>query len=147
VQESLVAGRGTPTAPIQHVVFSGLQFSYATWLRPSTPEGFAEVQATWTLTGKGAGNTQGLCADVPGGTCPYGAWTKTPGNVTFAYARDIRFTGDGFVHLGGAGLDLGRGVQRATVQGCVFTDISANGVQLGEVDNPTATGADRATGN
>lgn len=147
VLETLVSGRGTASAPLHHVAFRGLQFSYATWLRPSTPEGLSEVQATYSLTGTGAGNTQGLCTLVPGGTCPYGAWTKTPGNVSFRYLRDAQFTGNGFVHLGGAGLDLGLGSQRVTVEGNVFTDISANGIQLGEVNNPTATGADRATGN
>lgn len=147
VLETLLSARGTAALPIHDVVFNGLQFSYATWLRPSTPEGFSEVQATYTLTGKGAGNTQGLCANVPGGTCPYGAWTKTPGNVSFGYAKNVQLTGDGFAHLGGTGLDLGRGTQNATVKGSVFTDISGNGLQLGEVDNPTAGAADRATGN
>jgi hypothetical protein len=147
VLETLLSARGTAALPIHDVVFNGLQFSYATWLRPSTPEGFSEVQATYTLTGKGAGNTQGLCANVPDGTCPYGAWTKTPGNVSFGYAKNVQLTGDGFAHLGGTGLDLGRGTQNATVKGSVFTDISGNGLQLGEVDNPTAGAADRATGN
>jgi hypothetical protein len=147
VLETLLSARGTAAAPIHNVVFDGLQFSYATWLRPSTTEGFSEVQATYTLTGKGAGNTQGLCGNVPGGTCPYGAWTKTPGNVAVAYAHDIRFSGVGFAHLGGTGLDLGRAVQRATVVGSVFTDISGNGLQLGEVDNPTAPATERTSDN
>ena len=147
VLETLISARGTATAPIHHVVFNGLQFSYATWLRPSTPEGFSEVQATWTFTGTGAGNTQGLCTLVPGGTCPYGPWTKTPGNVSVQYAQRIRFTGNGFVHLGGAGLDLGKGVQNVTVQGNVFTDVSANGIQLGEVNNPKASTVDRVSRN
>jgi len=147
VLETLVSGRGTASAPLHHVIFDGLQFSYATWLRPSTPEGFAEIQATYGYTGKDAAKTQGLCSNVPGGTCPYGAWTKTPGNVSFSYARNLRITGGGFAHLGGTGLDLGRGTQSSTVQGTVFTDISGNAVQLGEVDNPEAAGADRTTGN
>src|SRR6266545_1962033 len=147
VLETLVSGRGTATAPLHDVTFTGLQFSYATWLRPSTPEGLSEVQATVSLTGTGAGSTQGLCTNVPGGTCPYGAWTKTPGNVSFAYARDIQFLGDGFVHLGGAGLDLDHGTPGTTVKGSVFTDISGNGLQLGGLDKPGATGADRTSAN
>lgn len=147
VLETLVSAHGTAAAPIRDVVFNGLQFSYATWLRPSTPEGFSEVQATYTLTGPGAGNKQGLCSLVPGGGCPYGAWTKTPGHVSVAYAQNVRFTGDGFAHLGGTGLDLGRAVKNATVRGSVFTDISGNGLQLGEVDNPTAPAAERTSDN
>lgn len=147
VLETLLSGRGTASAPIQHLVFDGLQFSHATWLRPSTPEGFSEIQATYVYTGNDAAKTQGLCSNVPGGTCPYGAWTRTPGHVSFTYARDLTFTGGGFAHLGGTGLELGRGTQNSTVRGNVFTDISGNGLQLGEVDNPEAAAAERASGN
>jgi hypothetical protein len=147
VQETLLSVTGTATEAVHNVQFNGLQFSYATWLRPSTPEGFSEVQATYTLTGTAAGDTQGLCSLVPGGTCPYGAWTKTPGGVKFAYVHDVAITGSIFTHLGATGLDLGRGTQRTLVQGNVFTDISGNGLQLGEVDNPDAQGAEQAAGN
>jgi hypothetical protein len=141
--ESLVQGSG-----VQHLTFSGITFAYATWLRPSTGEGFSEVQANFTLTGAKAYATQGLCSQAPGGTCPFGAWTKTPGNVSFGHATGLRFTGDAFVHLGGAGLDLGDGTQSATVQGCVFTDISGNGLQVGDVDIAQASrSADRTTHN
>jgi hypothetical protein len=147
VLETLVSGTGTVSAPIHDITFSGLQFSYATWLRPATGEGLSEVQATISLTGTGAGGKQGLCANVTGGTCPYGNWTPTPGNVSFRYARNLEFLGDGFVHLGAAGLDLGDGTQTSTVKGSVFTDISGSGLQLGGVDGPLATGADRTSRN
>jgi hypothetical protein len=132
---------------VQNLVVNGLQFSYATWLRPSTDEGFSEIQAGYTITGTTGYKTEGLCTFAPGGTCPYGAWTKEPGNVSFGYARNVRFTGDAFVHLGAAGLDLGNGSANDVVKGCVFTDVSGNGLELGAVDKPQATGADRTTGN
>jgi hypothetical protein len=135
--ETLVSG-----ADLHDVTFSGITFGYATWLRPSTGEGLSEVQATLSLTGAGAYARQGLCGQVSGGTCPFGAWTKAPGNVTFHHATGIRFTGDAFVHLGAAGLDLGDGSQNGLVQGCVFADISGNGLQVGDVDiaqTPTAS--------
>src|SRR6266508_2236872 len=47
--ETLLAG-----ANVSNVTFSGIQFAYATWLRPSTGEGLSEVQATVSLTGPGA---------------------------------------------------------------------------------------------
>jgi hypothetical protein len=127
--ETLVSG-----ANLKNVTFSGIQFGYATWLRPSSGEGLSEVQANLSLTGAGAYAKQGLCGQASGGTCPFGAWTKAPGNVSFHHATGIRFTGDAFVHLGAAGLDLGDGTQNAVVQGCVFTDISGSGLQLGGVD-------------
>ncbi|MFD1044680.1 right-handed parallel beta-helix repeat-containing protein [Kibdelosporangium lantanae] len=147
VLESLLSVTGTASDPVHNVVFDGLQFSYATWLQPSTPDGFSEVQATYTLTGAGAGDSQGLCSLVPGGGCPYGAWSKTPGGVRLSYVRDVAITGSVFAHLGGTGLDLGRGTQRTLLRGNVFTDISGNGVQLGEVDNPGAGAAERASDN
>ncbi|HTA95514.1 MAG TPA: right-handed parallel beta-helix repeat-containing protein, partial [Verrucomicrobiae bacterium] len=58
------------------------------------------------------------------------------GNVSFSYDSGIQFLGDNFVHLGGAGLELGDGSQSDTVEGCVFTDISANGLELGGVNLP-----------
>jgi hypothetical protein len=147
VLETLVSGNGTAGAPIHDLTFSGLQFSYATWLRPATGDGLSEVQATVSLTGTGAGSTQGLCANVSGGTCPYGNWTTTPGNVSFRYTRNVSFVGDSFVHLGATGLNLGDGTQTTTVKGCVFTDIAGNGLQLGGLDQPLATGADRTSRN
>jgi len=138
VLETLVEGVGTATAPIHNIVFSGLQFSYATWLGPSSKEGFSEIQANYQVTGPDGYSRQALCDLVPGGACPYGAWTQAPGNLSFAFARDVQFVSDDFIHLGAAGLTLGDGAQRDLVQGCIFTDISGNGVQLGGVDTPLA---------
>src|SRR5437763_1042315 len=142
VLQQLVTGNG-----VQHVVFNGLQFSYATWLTPSSDTGFSEIQAGYTITGSNGFAVQGLCDFAPGGTCPYGAWTKEPANVSFTNARNVQFTNNGFVHLGAAGLDLGNGSQNDLVKGNVFTDISGNGIELGAVDKPLATGADKTTAN
>jgi hypothetical protein len=148
VLQTLVSGQGTQAAPVHNLVFSGIQFSYATWLQPSTPEGFSEIQANYTITGPDGYATQGLCQFVPGGTCPYGNWTAEPGNVDFGYDQHVQFLGDSFVHLGAAGLRLGDGSQQDTVQGSVFTDISGNGLELGGVDNPEPTAAAQdTTGN
>jgi hypothetical protein len=143
--QTLVSGHGTADAPVQNIAFSGIRFSYATWLQPSSPDGFSEIQATYTITGQGGYATEGLCQFVAGGTCPYGNWTKAPGNVSFAYDQNISFTGDAFTHLGAAGLDLGDGSQNDLVQGDVFTDISGNGLELGGVDTPEPTEAAQHT--
>jgi Fibronectin type III domain/Right handed beta helix region/Protein of unknown function (DUF1565) len=145
--ETLIAGAGTPAAPVRNLAFVGLRFEYAGWLRPSTPEGFSEIQANYTLTSVGGWSKQGLCSLVPGGWCPYGAWTKEPGNVTFQYGQGIQFRNDAFLHLGAAGLDLGEGAQANVVEGCVFTDISGNGIELGGVANPQAPAAQRTRDN
>jgi hypothetical protein len=110
-------------------------------MQPGTPTGFSEVQAGYTVTGNGGYATEGVCFYARHGTCPFGAWTKEPGNVQFSYDRDLTFANDRFVHLGAAGLNLDNGTQDATVIGSVFTDISGNGVEIGGVDKPMARGA------
>lgn len=147
VLESLVTLRGTATRPIHDVTFSGIQFSYATWLGPSTPTGFSEIQANYQVTGKDGYAKQALCNFVPGGECPFGNWTKTPGNISVAFDRHIQFLNDVFTHLGAAGLDFASGSQHDVVEGSIFTDISGNGLQLGGVEAPLAPIADFTSDN
>jgi hypothetical protein len=156
VLEKLVTGGGSAHAPLHNVVFSGIQFSYATWLGPQFhgqggSDGFSEIQANYQVTGANGAAAQGLCHVPPPaytlGTCPFGAWTQIPGNVSLTYDQDIQFTNDAFVHLGAAGLALGDGSQHDTVKGDVVTDVSGNGIEIGNVDMPTATGASQTLGN
>ena len=147
VLEKLIDARGTAADPVHNIVFSGIQFSYATWLGPNGPDGFSEIQAGYQVTGPEGYSKEGLCTLVPGGMCPYGAWTKEPANLSLSFAHDIRFTRDDFVHLGAAGLDLGEGAHNDVVEGSVFTDISGNGVELASVDKPLAPDAEFAIGN
>jgi hypothetical protein len=138
VLEKLVGAEGSAAAPVQNIVFSGIQFSYATWLGPSSNEGFSEIQANYQVTGPDGYSRQALCTLVPDGTCPYGAWTPEPGNLDFRFSHNIQFRDDSFVHLGAAGLSLGDGAQNDVIEGCIFADISGNGVELGGVDAPLA---------
>ena len=147
VLQTLVAGNGTAADPIRNIVFRGIQFAYATWLGPSGPDGFSEIQANYQVTGPDGYSRQALCRLVPNGTCPFGAWTPAPGNVEFHYAHHIKFLDDDFVHLGAAALSLGDGSQDDSVQGCLFTDISGNGVDLGGVNQPLAPVAEFTSGN
>ena len=147
MQEALVDVAGTPSHPTHDVSFTGIEFAYATWLGPSTPAGFSEIQANYQVTGYDGFARQGLCTLVPGGACPYADWTKTPGNVRVAAGHNIHFLNDVFVHLGAAGLDLGEGTQGSLVEGCIFTDISGNGLQLGGVSAPLAPEAEFTSDN
>lgn len=147
VLQSLVALKGTASQPIHDVIFSGIQFSYATWLGPSTSTGFSEIQANYQVTGKDGFAKQALCNFVPGGECPYANWTKTPGNITVAFDRHIQFLNDVFAHLGAAGLDFASGSQNNIVESSIFTDISGNGLQLGGVEAPLAPIAEFTSDN
>lgn len=143
----LVVGSGTPAAPIKNVTFANLEFAYATWLQPGTSQGFSEVQAGFTITGRRGFATEGLCHFAKGGACPYGAWTEEPGNIELRYDHDITFENDRFVHLGAAALDLGNGSQDDTVRGSVFTDVSGNGIELGGVNLPDVKPASQTLDN
>jgi len=142
VLETLVSGHGRPKNPIHHIIFSGLQFSFGTWLFPSSGEGFSEIQANYLVTGEDGYSAQGLDSLVPNGKEPFGAWAKSAGNISFSYDHDIQFLKDAFVHLGAAGLDLGNGSQSDLVEGCIFTDTSGCGIELGDVTLPQANDAE-----
>jgi hypothetical protein len=147
VLQSLVVAAGTSSHPLQNVTFSGIQFSYATWLGPSSDEGFSAIQANYQVTGKDGYDKQGLCDLVPGGACPYADWTRAPGNVSISRGQHIQFLNDVFTHLGAAGLDLSSGTRNSLVEGCIFTDISGNGLQLGGVEAPLAPIAEFTSNN
>ena len=145
VQPTLVDVAGTLAAPVHDLTFSGLQFSYGTWTAPDSTNGFAEMQADWTLTGPNAVNTQGTCTySTPAGSCPYASWTRTPANVVLSATHHVTMEGDTFAHLGGAGLDVMYGSQGDVITGNEFTDIAASGIQLGSTNDPlpSAAGAD-----
>src|SRR5262249_19859769 len=142
VLEKLGDGNGSATNPIQHIVLNGIQFSYATWLGPEfhgqgSTDGFSAIQATYPVTGPDRAARQALCdvarASVRG-ACRYAAWSQTPANVSLSFDQNIQFTNDASVRLGGAGLGLNNGSQNDLVKGNVFTDISGNGIPLGNVN-------------
>ncbi len=134
---SLLDVAGTLDNPVHNITFSGLRFSYDTWTQPDTVQGFAEMQADWTLTGPNAANTEGTCNySIVHGTCPFASWTRTPGAVQLSATHDVTLGFDTFTHLGGAGLDLTYGSQDDLVQGNVFTDIAASAIQLGSTNDP-----------
>jgi F5/8 type C domain/Right handed beta helix region len=132
--QTLVSGTGTEADPLTGLTLSGLSFEYGGWTAPDGPDGFSEVQANMGLTGANAYEDEGTCdifSTTSPGSCPYGGWTMTPGNVVFAYTDGLTITGDTFTHLGAAGLQFGQDTDNSNITGNVFTDISANGLEIG----------------
>ena len=144
--QTLVSSAGTSAAPIHDIAFRGITFSYATWLEPSSTNGYSAFQAGTYLTGANAYRLQGAC-DSPHAGCPYAAYDQIPGNVSFAHDQRITFSGNTFTHLGAAGLALGDASQDDVVAGNLFTDTSAGGLSIGGVDAPQASGAELTSGN
>lgn len=135
--QTLVQIRGTLTAPVRDITLQGLQFSYGGWTAPDGRDGFAQMQADWTLTGPNAANVEGNCQySTPPGSCPFASWTRTPANVVLTAARNVDLVGDTFSHLGGAGLDVYYGSRGDVIQGNEFEDIAASAIQLGSTNDP-----------
>ena len=123
-------------AGAHNVTVSGLTFSYGTWTAIDGRNGFPQMQADWYLTGKNANTLEGSCHyNKPAGTCPFASWTRTPANVVLTGTRNVSMLGNRFVHLGGAGLDLYKGANHDLVEGNEFSDIAAEGIQLGATND------------
>ena len=124
VLETLVEGSGELDRPVSNLRFEGLTFAHATWLSPSSSNGYVADQSGFRLVGEGhAFNIIGHDKDV----------VRTPGNVRFQFARNITFNGNIFEHLGGAGLDFDTGSQGNVIENNLFEDVSSAAIQLGGV--------------
>lgn len=124
VVEALISGRGSVTRPIANINFRGLSFEHATWLDPSGPNGYASDQSGFHLTGGGhLPNVIGHDQNT----------TRTPGNVRFRFAQNVRLIGNDFKHLGGVAIDFDTGSQNNSIIGNRVEDVSAAGIQLGGV--------------
>ena len=119
----LVDARGTLARPVGHLRFDGLTFAYATWMGVSGPEGYADDQTGFHVTG----------ANQPQ-TLEHAQYTtRTPGNLRFIYARDVTIRNSTFQHLGAVAVDFDTGSQHDTIADNRFSDISAAAIQLGGV--------------
>jgi len=151
--ESLVVGTGTLDDPVRDLTFRGLTFAHTTWRQPSGDDGFVEMQANTTLTGRGASGTvkgpglrpQGTCQyTTPRGSCPFAAWTMPPAAVTFRAAHAVTLERDTLTHLGAAGIRFAFGSKDNVIRGNEITDTSGSGILLGGTDDqlPSFVGAD-----
>ena len=118
-------------APIHDIEFRGLSFQYATWLAPSAG-GYLDNQA---------GVLWDAVTHLP---------IQIPGAVAVRRGQRIRFDGNSFSHLGGAGVQLGDGTRDSDLIGNTFDDLSGGAISVGEVDDyyltdALAAGPDRMT--
>lgn len=125
ILQTLIQG-GSSSSPISHIGFDGLTFSYATWFYPNNSTGYVCDQSGFHLDGdhSGESNIVGHAKNV----------VRTPGNLSFSYAKNMTFTNNTFEHLGAVGLDFATGSQNNQIINNTFNDISAAGIQLGGVD-------------
>ncbi len=127
--EGLIVARGTAKAPVTDLRFEGITFTGATWMEPSSADGYVDDQNGFRLVGRGhptniIGHDQ---HDV-----------ATPGSLQFDRARRITVRGNVFEHLGAIGVSFGSGAQHNRIEDNVFSDLSAGGIQLGDVTEADA---------
>lgn len=114
--QTLVSINGTQEAPVANLQFVGLTFEFATWQFGNS--GVVDHQANMLF------NPPTDTVLAPG--------SLVPAAVACHTCRNVTFEGDTFRHLGGSGLGFDGGGSGNAVIGSVFTDISGNGIQVGE---------------
>ena len=136
--QSLMQVSGTLTTPVHDLSFSGLTFTTATWLQPSTDVGFAQVQDNLNVT---KAPNQGECSYAVGaaGSCPWGAFSQPLANIQLTAADRVTFEGDTFTDLGGVGLGAEYGSDDNLIQGSTFTQIASSAIWLGCSGDPNPT--------
>ena len=128
--------------PAHDLVFSGLTFSYTSWLEPNGASGYADQQTGGYLVGPrsdypGGGQSPAFEAARP-------HWLQMPAAVQVSNAYNISFVGDTFVDLGQVGLGIGNdanahatgvglGADGVRVIGNVFSQIAGGGIVIGGV--------------
>jgi hypothetical protein len=108
--ESLLRIGGTYAAPAHHLSFAGLQFSFTTWLLPSSNQGYADQQTGAYMFGTWARPADWLTSCQQG--CPaFEAarphWRQMPAAVQVSAANAITFADNRFAYLGQVGLGIG----------------------------------------
>jgi hypothetical protein len=129
--QTLLSVTGIIDTPVTNVIFSNITFAYTSWLGTSQV-GFAEMQAAFRISQ----DLTRLYADYNGQLLDVNQeYDKTPGGIALTYAHNVLFDRCTFAHMGGSGLDLQLGSQNDTISGGRFFDISANAIQVGDVQS------------
>ncbi len=105
VLETLIKGTGTLGSPVTNIRFEGLTFYYVTWLAPNSGYGWPDY------------------------FCSYPNKRDTWASVNFSYADSIVFEKNVFAHLGGLGIQLGKGSRNNIISGNHFFDISGTAIE------------------
>ena len=131
--ESLVRVEGTLDRPVENIIFQGILFEHATWMRPSEA-GHVPLQAgmfmldAYRLRPKGTAERPKLDNQEWLGRPPAGVSVLNANHISFERCR--------FEHMASAGLDFQSGTHDDLVEGCLFRDLGGNGIQIGKFADP-----------
>ncbi|WP_176083204.1 right-handed parallel beta-helix repeat-containing protein [Martelella sp. HB161492] len=146
--DHLISISGTYDNPVRDLRFEGLQFSYTSWLGPSSAEGYANQQSGSFLAGPLDARPDGAIK-----TCGWGCrgfetrrneWSQMPAAVQVSAAERVSFDRDIFAHLGQIALGIGNnddatesgiglGTANIEVSENVFTDLAGGAIMAGGI--------------
>ncbi|HVX42507.1 MAG TPA: fibronectin type III domain-containing protein, partial [Mycobacteriales bacterium] len=141
VAESLLEVTGTADHAIENLSLRGITFADATWLGPSSDLGFPDDSYNMIAIPLQPGEEHSYFWS--GGVRN----VQMHSNITLTAAHNVLLEGDTFTRLGGAGVTLDDGSQHDAVRDSVFTDISGQAVQVGNVDKAAQSGPWLVTDN
>ncbi|MDT0316979.1 right-handed parallel beta-helix repeat-containing protein [Streptomyces millisiae] len=146
--ETLIEVGGTYDEPAHDLSFEGLTFTGTTWLRPSSPDGYANQQTGAFITGvqehRPADAFTSCAVGCRGFEGARNNWAQAPAAVQVSAANRITFEGNTFVNLGSVGLGVGNdanahatgvglGARNVSVTGNTFTASAGGGIVVGGV--------------
>ena len=116
--QTLLTITGSIDQPATGLELTNIIFENTSWLGTSSSQGFPEIQAAFRASAGGP-NSQ--------------YYEKTPGGLILAYTKNSTFERCSFAHMGGSGIDIQTGSTGNVISGATVSDISANGIQIGDV--------------
>jgi hypothetical protein len=123
--EALIEAKG-----VHGIKYSNIVFEHTTWMRPSSPLGFVDVQSGYCLT----------CPNEEIDHCLDCSLSKhfeaTPAALRFSSSSNVTFTQCTFRHLGSNALSFSLGSQGNLVDRSEFYDLSASAIAIGNRTNP-----------
>ena len=108
---------GDDNGIVQNIKFEGITFADTTYARTNSNVGMSASQ------GMHIRDFNSTSADV-----------QPEAAITLARANSVYFTGCTFTRLGITGINMFSGTQNVQINGCVFSDISGNGMYIGQTN-------------
>lgn len=133
--ETIVDFEGTLDSQVSYVSFEGISFGYTTWMRPSL-QGHVPIQAGMYMLDAYKLRPPGVPGN-PNKGIENQAWIGRPASaVQLKGVNHTAFDRCRFEHMGSCGIDYKWSTFGDTIKGCLFRDISGNGIQAGCFSDP-----------
>jgi hypothetical protein len=144
----LISISGTPKSPVRDLLFSGIRFSYTSWLGPSSAEGYANQQTGAYITGNATDYPEDAFINCAWGCREFektrNKWLQMPAAIQVSAAERINFEKNVFAHLGQVALGIGNdaignaskvglAAQGIIIRKNIFTDLAGGAILVGGI--------------